>query len=85
MDGAGALYFSSLCSSGHCLILGASRDWRGEGRRKINLTSTLGQETRASRTDPAFLTLITPKFLCGILVSREAAHPLDTKPTKSQS
>lgn len=63
MDGAGALalfnFFLLLpqCSSGHCLTPGASRDWRGEGRRKVNLTSTPGQETRASLADPSFSSL----------------------------
>lgn len=62
---------------------GGQWDWRGEGgREKKNLTSTLGQETRDSHSDPAFLTIITSKFLCGISVSRGAAHPLNTKANK---
>lgn len=65
MDGAWVLYFSSVCSSRHCLILGLVGLERRR-REKINLTSALGQETRDSHSDPAFLTIITPKFLCGI-------------------
>lgn len=62
MNGAGLLalfYFFLLpqCSSGHCLTSGVSQDWRGERRRKVNLTSTPGQETRASCTDLGFSSL----------------------------
>ena len=52
MDGAWALCcFSSACPSGHCLTLGlVGLERRGEGgREKINLTSTLRQETRDSQ------------------------------------
>lgn len=81
-NGAWALYFSSVCSSGHCLIWGLVGLERRRRERKKNLTSTLGQETRDSHSDPAFLTIITSKFLCGISVSRGAAHPLNTKANK---
>lgn len=49
MDGAWALCcFSSACPSGHCLTLGLVGLER-RGREKINLTSTLRQETRDSQ------------------------------------
>lgn len=63
----------------HMGVSGIGEEKEGE---KKNLTTTLGQETRDSHTDPAFLTIITSKFLCGISVSRGAAHPLNTKANK---
>lgn len=80
MDGAWALYPL-------CVLLGIASywgqwDWSTERREKISLTSTLRQETRDSNSDPAFLTIIIPKFLCGISVSWAAACRLNTKDHK---
>lgn len=44
--------------------IGANKVGEEEGEKQ-NLTSTLGQETRDCHSVSAFLTIITPKFLCG--------------------
>lgn len=67
-----------------CVLLGivsywGSRNWIGEGENKPRFY----RETRDSNSDLALLSVITPKFLRGILVISGAACPPQDKSNKT--
>ena len=82
MDGAWVLCFSSVCPNGALPHTGADGTWgEKEGENKPNFYPGTGNK-RFSVTDPAFLTIVTPDFSCGILASWGAVCPLDKKATE---
>lgn len=67
MDGAGALDFPSVFFLALPHTWAGGGGWGGERRGGvIKPTSTPGQETGDSNSDPAFLSVINPKFFCGV-------------------